>query len=81
MSDFGVADIEIGQREMSERLPFLAVFTGEDADGAVRGDMGAAFAEDAEPLVFVADEVREGIVRSGIPDPGAFDREEGKGGE
>ena len=79
--NFGVAEIEIGQGEMGDRLPFLAVAAGENADGTIGGDVAAAFAENAEPLVFVADQVREGAMGSGIPDARAFDGEQRESGE
>ena len=81
VSNFGVAEIEIGQREMGDRLPFLAVAAGENADGTIGGDVAAAFAEKAEPLIFVPDQVREGAMRSGIPDARAFDGEQRESGE
>jgi len=68
MGDFGIAQIYIRQGEMGKRLPFLAVPAGQNAYRAIRGNMGAAFAENADPLIFVAYEVREGAMRSRVPD-------------
>jgi len=81
MGDFGIAEIQFREGEVGERLPLLAVFTGEDPDGTISGHMGAAFAENTNPIVFVANEIGEGTMRGAIPNAGAFDSQQRKSKE
>jgi hypothetical protein len=87
VGEFGIAEVGDGVVDDGPCAPEGAVVGVEDADAAVGGDVFGAFAEAAEPLAVVLDQVSEGGVGGAVPD--ALDGDEfgsrlfgrGEGGE
>ena len=66
--EFRVAQIDILFREQRRGLPLRAVGRREDADAAVAADVPFRLAKRAPPAIMPADQIRECVVRAGVPD-------------
>ena len=66
--DFGVAQVSLRISQQRNRRPVPSVRGRDDAQRAIRRNMGAAFAKDAEPPVVEPDQVGERVVRRAVPD-------------
>ena len=77
--DLGVAEVGRRRREKGGGFPRESIRGDQDADGAIGGSMGFAFAEDAEPAILEAKEVCECVVRGLVPDAADAEQPGGAG--